>query len=178
MPMQLPLTVLFFPGVVLHEVSHVIACAVTGVKVHKVKWFGVTEAFVQHDKPRALSGLVISLAPLIINNVLGFFLLRHANESVSADPFAAILFAWAGVSLVIFSFPSKPDAENTFNAFVESFGKKLSGQTPLLVRLVWLVLTPFVFIPLILLLGIVLVFDYVFVFRVAWLLAVLAAVVA
>lgn len=176
--MKLPVTVLFFPGVVLHELSHVIACFATGIKVHKVKWFGTTEAFVQHDKPGALSGLVISLAPLIINNLLGFFLLSTANKTVSSDPFAAILLAWAGVSLVIFSFPSKPDAENTFNAFAESFGKKLSPPTPVLTRLAWLVLFPFVFIPLILLLGVVLVFDYVFVFRVIWLLAVLAAVVS
>lgn len=176
--MALPLTVLFFPGVVLHELSHVLACAATGVKVHKVKWFGVTEAFVQHDKPRALSGLVISLAPLLINNVLGFFLLKSANAALPSEPVAAILLAWIGISLVIFSFPSKPDAENTFNAFTDSFGKKLSAPTPVLARLAWLALLPFVFIPLILLLGIVLVFDFVFVFRVLWLLAVLTAVVA
>ncbi|MFH0954980.1 MAG: hypothetical protein V1777_02665 [Candidatus Micrarchaeota archaeon] len=176
--MKLPLTVLFFPGVVLHELSHVLACAVTGVKVHQVRWFDTTEAFVQHDKPHAISGLVISLAPLLINNFLGYFLLKAASQALPREPALAVLAAWAGVSLVIFSFPSKPDAENTFNAFAASFGKKLSGPNPVWVRLAWLVLTPFVFIPLILLLGIVLVFDYVFVFRVLWLIGVLTLVLA
>lgn len=175
--MALPLTIVFFPGVVLHELSHVFACAATGVKVQKVKWFGVTEAYVQHDKPRAFSGLIISLAPLLVNNVLGYFLLSAANNAFSSDPFYSLILFWLGVSLVIFSFPSKPDAENTFNAFLESFAKRTKAGNPVLTRIIWYLLSPLIFIPLVLLLGLVLVFESVFFLRILWLVGMLVLVV-
>lgn len=158
--------VFFFPGMVLHEFAHVLGCLLTGIKIHEVKWFGTTEAFVKHDKPGALSGIIISLAPFVLSNALGFWFLNQAFHS-TGDFVFSIVFLWLGLSALLFAFPSRQDAENTFNAVYDSFQRKI-GSGPLLARLLWLITVPFVFIPLVLLLGFLLLFDYAFFLRVGW----------
>jgi len=86
---------------IVHELAHVLGCLFTGVKIHAVKWVGADEAFVQHDKPGAFSGLVISLAPFLLGNGLGFWFLQQALESFGSDFPLAILFLWFGSSMVI-----------------------------------------------------------------------------
>lgn len=170
-------TILFFPGMIWHEFSHVLACLVTGVRIHKVKWFGVDEAFVQHDQPRASAGLVISLAPFVLGNLLGVFFLSQAHELFGFFDFSALVFLWLGISVVIFSFPSLTDAQNTLHAFLDSYKKKIGGATPLVWRLFWVLTVPFVFVPLFLLLGIFVLFNRFFLLRLGWLLLVLSWVV-
>lgn len=162
-------SVLFLPGMIVHEFSHVLGCLVTGVKIHSVKWVGADEAFVQHDKPRASAGLVISLAPFVIGNLLGFWFLQQAVSMLSSDFLIGILFLWFGVSIVLLSFPSKQDAENTLAAFMDSYRNKIFGKNPLTARLAWLITVPFVFIPLLLLLTVFLIFNYFFLLRLGWL---------
>jgi hypothetical protein len=160
--------VLLLPGMVLHEFSHVLACLFTGVKVHEVKWVGTSEAFVKHDKPGAFSGLVISLAPFVLGNLLGFWFLQQAIHSFSSDFAWAVLFLWFGASMVLLSFPSLQDSQNTWQAVADSYHKKLSGKNSLTAKFVWLVSAPFVFIPLSFLLAVFLLFNYLFVLRIGW----------
>lgn len=160
---------LLLPGMVLHELAHVLACLFTGVKIHQVKWVGTSEAFVQHDKPGAFSGLVISLAPFVLGNLLGFWFLQQAIESVQSDFLFGILFLWFGISMVFLSFPSREDAQNTWLVFSDSYHKKLSGKNSFTAKFFWLVSAPFVFIPLLLLLAVFLLFNYLFLLRLGWL---------
>jgi hypothetical protein len=162
-------SVLFLPGMIVHEFSHVLGCLLTGVKIHSVKWVGADEAFVQHDKPRASAGLVISLAPFVVGNLLGFWLLQQSVSWLGSDVGIGLLFLWFGVSIILLSFPSKQDAENTLVAFKDSYQKKIFGSNPLFSRFAWLVSVPFVFIPLLLVLGVFLLFNSFFLLRLGWL---------
>lgn len=163
-------SLVFLPGMVFHEFSHVLGCLITGVKIHKVKWFGTTEAFVKHEKPGAFSGMIISLAPFLLGNILGFWFLQQSFLSFSFKDPLSILFFWFGASIVLFAFPSKEDAENTFEAFTDSYKEKIFGKKPVLVKTLWLLTVPFVFIPLILVLGFILLFNYAFFLRIVWVL--------
>ncbi|MDD5039963.1 MAG: hypothetical protein PHY34_02325 [Patescibacteria group bacterium] len=57
-----------WPGVVLHELSHFIACLLTFTRVHRVQLFhpsGDTLGFVEHEQTRnPLKLIIISIAPL------------------------------------------------------------------------------------------------------------------
>ncbi len=160
--------IVFFPGIVFHELSHVLACHLTGVKVRNVKWFGVDEAYVQHDKPRALQGLFISIAPFLFGNFLGFELFLFGHELVTKASVFAIPIYWFAFSLLLYSFPSKQDAMNAFDSFVSFYKKKVIEKGSLVTRLLWALTFPVFFVPVILILGFILLFDSAFILRILW----------
>ena len=166
--MGLVQSVLLLPGMVVHEFSHVAACLVTGVRIHAVKWFGTTEAFVQHDKPRASAGLIISLAPFVLGNLLGLWFLHESVLALGSNALTGALFLWVGVSTVLLSFPSQQDAANTLQAFSDSYAEKLFGKQSLFSKLFWLLTVPFVFVPLFALLAVFLIFNEFFFLRLGW----------
>ena len=51
-------------GVIVHELSHYIACKLTGTRVHEVVFFEKTGGHVTHDKRNPLITTVIAMAPL------------------------------------------------------------------------------------------------------------------
>lgn len=59
---------MMWPGVMVHELSHFIACLVTFTRVYRVRLFqpdGDTLGFVQHAKPRnPIKNIIIGMAPL------------------------------------------------------------------------------------------------------------------
>ena len=162
-------SVALFPGMVLHEFSHVLGCLVTGVKIHAVKWFGTEEAFVKHDKPRASAGLIISLAPFVLGNLVGFWFLQQSFGLFASRELLGIVFFWFGSSIVLLSFPSAQDASNTLQAFSDSYNQKIFGKNSLFSKFFWLLTVPVVFVPLFALLGIFLVFNSFFFLRLGWL---------
>ena len=54
------------PGVVLHEIAHMIGCLVTGAEIRKVVYFSQEGGFVTYSEPRIpiLGTVIISTAPL------------------------------------------------------------------------------------------------------------------
>ena len=54
------------PGVIVHELSHVIGCIITGAKVRRVVFFDADGGSVTHTKPRMplVGQAIISLAPV------------------------------------------------------------------------------------------------------------------
>jgi len=164
----------FFPGIVFHELSHVIACGLCGVSVSQVKWFGTDEAYVQHAKPNAWQGLVISIAPFLLGNLIGIALLQSAQNLVSSDVLLSIVLVWLGISLVLYSFPSKQDASNAFSSFTDFYKRHVIDKGSLLTRLVWLLTFPIFFVPVVIILGFILLFDAAFILRILWVIAVVA----
>ena len=135
----------FFPGIVFHELSHFIACLLVGVNVKEVKLFDSEEAYVMHDLPKhAWQSVIISIAPFFIGTILGLEILLFAFESVSKILLLSALLYWLGFSIILFSFPSKTDAMNTFNSVAASLKKRILKGS-ILSRLAWLVLLPFLF---------------------------------
>lgn len=165
---EIPLHFFFFPGMVFHELSHLIACVLFGVRVSKVKFFGTEEAFVEHAKPNAWQSVLITIAPFILGNAVAFYLFIYANELSGAFNAFSVLFYWLGFSLAIFSFPSRQDATNAFGSFLDFYKGALFGGRPLLDKLLWLLAFPFLFVPLVLLLGTMVAFDYSILLRFLW----------
>ena len=170
--MALSVQAVFFPGVIFHELSHLIACWCFGVKVRKIKLFGTKEAFVEHDKPNAWQSLGITIAPFILGNIFSFALFFSAKDLFVGASGMAIVFCWFGFSLALFSFPSEQDAMNAFGSFTGFYKNALFGKKSVLPKLLWLLLLPFIFVPLFLLLGFFLVFDRFLALRVVWMVAV------
>ena len=118
--------IVFFPGMIFHELSHLIACLLFGVKVRKVKFFGLNEAYVVHEQPGAAKSVVITLAPFLLGNfiALSLFALSY-NQLFFERNFFGFVFLWLAFSLVMYSFPSNQDAKNTFDEFKEFYSFNL-----------------------------------------------------
>ncbi|MEW6295463.1 MAG: M50 family metallopeptidase [Candidatus Diapherotrites archaeon] len=162
----------FFPGMIFHELSHYTACLFLGVKVRKVKLFGVEEAFVVHDKPNAWKAVIIALAPFILGSFFALIFIAFGFSLLAVlNPFG-LIFVWFALALVFYSFPSLHDSKNAFDSVAEFYSKNIFKGN-LFKRLFWLITLPFVFIPLILVLGIMLAFNYSSKLRLLWIVLIL-----
>jgi hypothetical protein len=159
---------LFFPGMILHELAHYIACIITGVKVQKVKLVGKEEAFVQHAAAGAWKMVAITVAPFLLNNLMAWILLSEAKEMFVSNFLWALGLFWLGVSFLFYAFPSKADAGNALKAFTNAFMSKIFSKRNLAIKLLYLILFPFLFIPLAFILGVMLLFEYAVALRFVW----------
>ncbi|MDD5147997.1 MAG: M50 family metallopeptidase [Candidatus ainarchaeum sp.] len=165
--MAFPFQQVFFPGIVFHELSHYLACVLVGVNVKEVKLFDPEEAFVRHGIPRAWQSPIISIAPFVIGTILGLELLVFAAQSFARMLPVSILFYWLGFSIILFSFPSKVDAMNTFNIVTASLKKRIVHGS-IASRFLWLLVSPLIFFPIVFLSGFFLLFDASSILRFAW----------
>ena len=170
---QIPWQLLLFPGVILHEFSHYLACILVGVKVRDVKFWSRTEAFVAHDQPATWKSVVITASPFLIGNFLALEILSMANELFYTFSLLSLLYFWLAISFVYFSFPSRADASNSFNSFISFYKIHILEKGSIFSRLFWLLSFPFLFIPFIFLLGVILIFDSSEAMRWIWSIAVL-----
>lgn len=69
-----------WPGVIIHELSHLIGCFITFTRVHEVKFFepsGETLGYVSHTKRRnPVANIIISIAPLFGTSLMIWLLVR------------------------------------------------------------------------------------------------------
>jgi hypothetical protein len=68
MPVRAIYLFIRFPGVVLHECSHIIGCFLTGARIHKVVLFSENGGSVTYSGPRLpyIGDVIISTAPLFL----------------------------------------------------------------------------------------------------------------
>ncbi len=168
---------LFFPGIVIHELGHFLACVLTGTRVRSVQWVSSEGGFVVHDRPATLAGVLISVAPFLLNNALGIFLWMQALRLFSVDPLLALVLAWAAFSLLLFCFPSSADGLNAFNGVKDSLARKIL-HGPVLERFLWLVLSPVLFLPALLIAGLLMLIEQLTLVSVLWAIGLMAAVAA
>jgi hypothetical protein len=133
----------------------------------EVKLFGLEEAYVKHAVPHAWQAILITLAPFLLGTVLGLELLIFAFELFSKQVLLSILFYWLGFSIVLFSFPSDADAMNAFHSVKNSLAKRISHGNAIS-RILWIIVSPFIFLPLLLMTGFFLLFDQSSLLRFAW----------
>lgn len=107
------LSLITFPGVVMHEASHKFFCDWAGVRVLEVCYFrfGNPSGFVVHESPRKfLQSFFISVGPLILGLIVSFLLFllfkQHSRE------FIGFVFAWLGLAIASQCFPSTGDAKS------------------------------------------------------------------
>lgn len=110
-------TILTFPGVIVHEMAHMLLCRLTGTRVLKARLFrlGNPAGYVMHEKPRgAWKTLLIGTGPFFVNTLAGFLIALSASllrdgASAKASAVQAALI-WLAISVAMHSFPSTGDA--------------------------------------------------------------------
>ncbi|MDM8000139.1 MAG: DUF3267 domain-containing protein [Dehalococcoidia bacterium] len=129
------ITVLTLPGVVVHELAHVLFCLLTATRVTRVRLFrfGNPAGYVIHDRPSsAWKTILIGIGPFFVNTGLGFVialsaLVLRGNGRMESTALFAVLI-WLGVSIAMHSFPSKGDAKGIW-------GTVFDRSHPLLARI-------------------------------------------
>jgi len=110
-----------FPGIVLHELAHSIACLVTFTKIRSVTFFSKNGGFVMHEKPGfILISFFISIAPLLTGIAIIYLavtkgLSPQASTGLISARMAIIIYFLSSVFLTML--PSKQDILNSFSAF-------------------------------------------------------------
>jgi hypothetical protein len=107
-----------FPGVVVHEVAHVLFCRICRVAVGQTCFFRFDNpaGYVIHEKPRlARHQLLIGTGPFLVNTVLGAVIALPAAIPVmqfdASGSFLDYVLMWFGISVAMHSFPSTGDAK-------------------------------------------------------------------
>ena len=112
-----------FPGIIVHELSHVVLCLVTFTRIKSIKLFSRTGGFVLHQKPRfALITFLISIAPLLGGMAILYFSLKSLgvnitdfNATLSAKFFVILYFL---SSILLTMLPSKQDIINALSGYL------------------------------------------------------------
>lgn len=131
------ISIVTFPGVIVHELAHQIFCRMMGVPVLEVKYFQAKNpcGYVIHEATsRPLATFLISIGPFVINTLLGCILIfpvaMEIVEFRSYNSVLSLVAAWLGISILMHSFPSTGDAKVLVNRILKN------KQVNLLVRIV------------------------------------------
>ena len=109
------ISILTFPGVIVHELAHQLVCTLVGVRVQKVCYFrfGNPAGYVVHDSPGTVVGhILIGIGPFIVNSVVGLVLGLSFKLGLFHGGWPAYAIVWLGVSIAMHSFPSTGDAKS------------------------------------------------------------------
>ncbi len=158
-----------FPGVISHELAHLLACLVTGTKVSGVKLWGLDEAWVKHEEPGPFSMVLIAVAPLILNTLLSLFFIYIGDMYVlSHKVYYSLVSYWLGLSFAYHAFPSLDDVNNAYSVFLKNWLSAMVGKKGIIKGiLAWILFIP-VFIPMLGLIGIMYIFSQVEYLGLVW----------
>lgn len=109
-------TLITAPGIIMHELGHLIFCLFSGVKVYKIKLFGFGKkaGYVVHDEPQKFyQGFLISFGPLILNSLTALVLFSLYKPPYLSQ--TSLLCLWLGFSISLHAIPSDGDATALFN---------------------------------------------------------------
>lgn len=113
--------IVLFPGIILHEISHITGCLITLTKVRKVKLFSLKGGFVMHEKPTLpiLGIFIISIAPLVVGLFISHILfgLIYTPEGLKYQLSTAI-YLYLIFSIILTMLPSKTDIINSLPAYI------------------------------------------------------------
>ena len=129
------ITILTFPGVIVHELAHQLFCRLYKVPVFEVVYFQAKNpaGYVLHEGPdNKWHTIMISVGPFIVNTLLGGLIaLPAALPFFEFDNPAPIhyLLIYLGVSIAMHAFPSTGDAKVILERIKEE-------DTPLLAKIV------------------------------------------
>ena len=113
------ISLLTFPGVIIHELSHFIFCRLRKIPVFEVKYLQLDMSvmgYVIHAEPEDFKSVfLISAGPLIFNTLLCLIICLPASIPYiifNDRSIATYFFLWLGVSIGMHAFPSSQDAMN------------------------------------------------------------------
>ncbi len=131
--------IIFFPGVIVHELSHALGCLLTGAKIKKISLF--KKAYVAHTAPKIplIGNFIVSFSPVagaiaFLALIFWFFKYDFPLVGLSLEAFMDSFFALIGevfrffsgeynswqfwvfsylsLSVIMFFVPSKQDIKN------------------------------------------------------------------
>jgi hypothetical protein len=107
------ISIVTFPGIILHEFSHEFFCRLLGVKVKKVCYFrlGNPAGYVIHEQSRHFyQAFFIAAGPFILGTLLGALSFWVASQE---EIFVRkIIWNWFGIAIAANCLPSKGDSKN------------------------------------------------------------------
>jgi len=124
------ITLITFPGVIVHELAHQLFCRLYKVPVFQVVYIriGNPAGYVLHEKPQnKWQSMMISIGPFFVNTILGALIALPAALPVYTFENANIfhyLLIYLGVSIAMHAFPSTGDAQSILTA-IKDPGTKL-----------------------------------------------------
>lgn len=116
------ITLVTFPGVIVHEFAHQLFCRLFKVPVFKVVYFktGNPAGYVLHEAPQnKWQSIMISIGPFFVNTIIGAIIALPAALPVfrfNTGNFLDYVLIYLGVSIAMHSFPSTGDANAIWQA--------------------------------------------------------------
>lgn len=126
------ISIVTFPGVIVHELAHQIFCRIFRTAVFEVCYFRFDNpvGYVIHEHPRKASHQIwIGVGPFFVNTILGALIALPAAIPVIWFQSATLLdffMVWLGVSIAMHSFPSIGDAQSILSHIKSSETPKLT----------------------------------------------------
>ncbi len=105
---------LFFPGTLVHEISHMLIAFALGLKVHEIKIFPSVEenevklGRVLYERRDPIRGIMVGVAPLFFG-LLAFFLFAYFKLFPSENIYLNIVFGYLVFVISTTMFSSKQD---------------------------------------------------------------------
>ena len=120
-------SVVTFPGVIIHELAHQIFCRLMRVPVYEVKYFQFSNpcGYVLHEATQdPMKTFLISTGPFLINTLFGMIILSPAAIDLIifkdySNPLN-LLLGWIGFSTLMHAFPSTGDAKVLVNNILKN----------------------------------------------------------
>ncbi len=112
------ISILTFPGVIIHEWGHKKFCEWLKVPVYEVVYFrfGNPAGYVLHEETvNYKQTFWVSIGPLIINSLFAI-MFSFVASIMQPDSFFIIILLWVAISVGTHSFPSNHDMKHIFEA--------------------------------------------------------------
>jgi hypothetical protein len=120
------ITIVTFPGVIVHELAHQLFCRVFKIPVFKVVYFQAQNpaGYVLHEAvDNKFQNIMVSVGPFFVNTIVGALIaLPSALPVMEFNHDASLLdfiLLYLGVSIAMHAFPSTGDAKAIWNSVNE-----------------------------------------------------------
>ncbi len=110
---------ILFIGITIHELAHIFACLILGVKIKNIQIFSFNEGYVVHNESRSYKNIIISIFPFFFNLLIAYLGILLLKQEISL--LYQIIIIWISISAIFFSIPSKQDASNIFASIKKSY---------------------------------------------------------
>lgn len=109
-----------FPGVMVHEMAHWLACKLTRTPVYQLCLFQPENPFgyVVHAEPSSpAKQFAIGAAPFLVNTLLAIMISRWVGQGFLLDlPWYDWVASWLALAIGMHAFPSEVDVSHTWHA--------------------------------------------------------------
>jgi hypothetical protein len=111
-----------FPGVVFHEMAHIVGCLISGARIKSILLFSKTGGEVVHEKPAIpyIGIFLISIFPFITGSVAIYLITSRALNDITFSNLTVdkAIYFYLLISILISMFPSSTDVKNARFAYL------------------------------------------------------------